>query len=389
MNCLKLSLMPLVLCFFLSCGPVISSSVPIQSLAMQTVALLPIKSKIPVQREFLTQLHTALELALESKGYVIVNQNLSKSLCEFKEQSSTSCLYAADLSEQFGVDAFLQFELTSSRSTNLFLAKYKEVGGRLNILNPDLKQIASIESKVRVTGGALLSSGQLVEGLKSTLNDNNKDSLVYKMALEIASSLPSPRSQIGVLPDAFNRPVVSKVDVKRLGDARYQFCLASDGAKDEAFLKIDNYRAALSPISKGHYCGKYYLGDLVSPESQVSLVVYSVYGLRTEVELDQSVFAECSASQLQSALTGESCQSQSSQAKTLNCLSDFRACNISELSVFKKEASDDVYRQTSRIKSGALSAEHLLREKAGGEEVRLVFYSKNGSSSIPLNVGRK
>jgi hypothetical protein len=379
----------LLLTFLASCGPVVQSSVPLNSLAIQTVALLPIQSKVPVQRELLTQLQSALEVALEGRGYVIINQNLTGSLCEGKSRTNKSCLYAADLSEQFGVDAFFQFELTSSRSSNFILAKYKEVGGRLNILNPDLKKVASIDSKVRVTGGVLLNSGQLVEGVKTSLYQDSGNPIVYKMVSQLASSLPVPRSQIGVLPDAFNRPNVSNIDVRPLGDGRYQLCLNTDGAYDDVFLQIDSQRAALTSVEAHRFCGKYYLGDLVTPESQVSLVVYSVYGLRTEVNLDQLAFAECSASMLQSAIDNRACQDVSSKDTHGSCPQRFKHCNIAEFALFKKDSGQDVYRQVSSIASNANSLNAALSDTLASEEVRLVAHSKNGSTSIPITVSRK
>jgi hypothetical protein len=249
-----------------------------------TLAVLPSNYTGEIPRERIDLVRNAIVRELRNKNFVVVEDRVISSAC-----SSPTCPERAELAKNYLVEAFVTLDVSSFSRNNFIAGYYNQLEGSLTVANPSGEVLAKSSLTESESGGVLLQSGQIIQGIISQAEhtgDTVFDKLADKFAKSIADSLPPPRPATSPLATEGVALALQSVSARWLTNTAYSVC-AKGTPHSFAYLVIDKTQTSLRETSPGSYCGVF--SPLVAPSQGGSHFVElrTAFGnsLRKEVEL--------------------------------------------------------------------------------------------------------
>ena len=382
-----LSLCFLLLCLsFCSCGPTIVRAPELKENPPRVVALLPIRANEEIRRERLDYLQEALRRELRSSGFLLLDEASVSDLC-----GGETCPRRGELLSRFKVQGFVALTVESSYRANFLAGYLNTLHGTLRLLDPQGKELQSVEYTEREKGGLLFNSGQVLEGLRSTsdnFGDESFNRLADRFIKVVAAAVPAPKSSQDL--SSYGVASLSEVTTLGLGEGRYRFC-ASGTSGARASLVLDRQKISLRETRPGSYCGTLLLSGLIRPTSKIYVELRSPYGALDRRELEARPFLLCDPGTLLrrgGSTLAYGCSSDLTEQAKSECQTQLALCQDSQLLVFSGESEEGPFQ-----KRGVLSAPSWTDpEVPAGSDKRtyaVLAVSPQGSRTSVLTLVRK
>jgi len=301
----------------LACGPVVHQSSKQAVDPVSTVALLPLLTQADIARERLDYLRAALSRELRGSGYTLLDDRIVLAVC-----SDQTCPERQKLMSEYGVSRFLQLEVNSIDRADVLAAQYTGVSGVLRLRDAQFNELLAIDHLETQRGGLLFNSGQILQGIISTVEDSSDGgfkNVADKFATVVVGQLPRPATQATQRAEAIE-VAIDRTNTSSLGNGRYQLCV--DGtAGATAALVVDRIKSPLREVGHGKYCGNFLLAGLANSESHLSVELSSPFGSTAVAALAGGAYFVCDPTSLlqhsddQITVSCSECPPQCSNAK--------------------------------------------------------------------------
>lgn len=351
----------------------------------RTLGILPFEFPSDTQRERIEYLRTTLIDALEGKGYVVLDDSILTAAC-----TSPTCPEKAALARKYNIDSFVTLKLDSVSRVNFLIGFYNTISGTLSLVDSSGEILASIENSEHERGGLLFRSGQIFEGIRSTVNNaadkgyiKLSDRFVRTLSLKFPAA-PSTESIAKRVNVAINS--ASIVPAKR---GAYEVC-ASAPSGLMLSLVLDRVRAPLRVTSSGNYCGTFLLDGIVRPSTRVAIEARSPYGITMQRELSRDNLASCDLDGLVQTNTNDmksvfliGCDSVNDPEKKKVCEEQFTACNRSTFAFYRSSSEAGPFQQVARVGTKSWT------DRTPDSHYAVVAVNPHGSISPPIALERR
>ena len=198
-----------------ACGPTVSLSPQLKDKEIKSIAVLPVSTKSVIKRERLDYLRDSLAKELQGNGFSITDDSVIDKVC-----SNNECPERNILTTKYGADVIAKLDIDSIDRTNFIAGFYNTITGSLTLQDKSGADLAKIDHTQREKGGLLFNSGQVIQGLKSTLNnfgDDQFSALGDEFAKTLVAKIPKPsKSQTPRLAK------IESVDLSTQGSSLYK-----------------------------------------------------------------------------------------------------------------------------------------------------------------------
>lgn len=182
--------------FLLSaCGPKIKNVKP-EPYNISKIAILPTETDSELSTDDINTIDSIFKSKLQEKGFNILDQDIVMLSCEDK----TCREGIKKISKEYAPDAFVKLKLGTTVNSNFVIGYYNHLSGEMHFLDQDISDIFYVESTESERGGVLFNSGQVLQGLKDTLDDWQSKPII-RMSEKFFDSLnkviPSPTNSLG------------------------------------------------------------------------------------------------------------------------------------------------------------------------------------------------
>lgn len=276
----------LSLCFIIvGCSSAPTVSPKFDSYKIRTIALLPTTTTDEISRERVQAIEKSILISLQNSGYLVLDPALTNKFC------TTSNCDKATLARKHLVDAFFQLSLDSAAKRSFLAGYYYTISGNLKLFDKSGTTLVDVPHTQREGGGLLFQTGQVLQGLKETLNDfdgSSFNALGERFAQDIVEKLPPINKQR----QDIQPPSVSLVSVstRPLSPGVYEIC-AKGTSSMLAYLVVGPSKSNLRESSLGNYCGVYRLDNL--PKAP-SVEITSPFGTAIRQDLTGVAGSQCS-----------------------------------------------------------------------------------------------
>jgi len=274
----------LVLCtsfFFVACGPTVTQSARLDSFRPESFLVLPNVYASDIKREKVDYIRSALIQELQGSGFVVLDDAVVNRIC-----SDETCPERNALAKRFSVNAFLELNVSSIQRANILAAYYNAIKGRLRLLDNSSQELLSIEQSQSEKGGLLFNSGQVLQGLISSVENSRDESfnnLADKFVRTLVSKLPSVRRDRGIS-EAMGVSI-SSINIQPKGESRYELC-AEGTPQVNAFFLFGQNKASLREEGKGRYCGVFLIGMEPKEGTKFAVELRSPFGIVAQRAID-------------------------------------------------------------------------------------------------------
>ena len=322
-------LVPLFLTLMLAgCGPVVHQNSQQASDPVATIALLPLRTETDIARERLDYIRSAISRELRSSGYTLLDDHVVLAAC-----SSQACPERDKLMSTYGVSRFLELEIKSIDRADVLAAQYTGVSGVLRLRDEHFNELLAIDHLESIRGGLLFNSGQILQGILSTVEDSSDGgfkNVADKFATTVIGRLPRPATQTTQRAEA-TEVAISKTTTEALGHGRYQLCVEGTSGST-ALLVVDRLKSPLREVIHGRYCGNFLLAGLTKPDSRLGVEINSPFGSTAVQALEGGAYFVCDPSAL---------IQQSNSELTVACPDCPSQCSAAKFEVY--QANDGVF----------------------------------------------
>ncbi len=356
-----------------SCGPKVVQGPGGDIGKVTTIALLPPKADGDIARERVAYVQSVLREELADRGFIILEQKITDAVCP-----DAQCAARETLRSKYPVDAFAQLELQSVVRANFVLGNYSSIGGALELTAPNGAQILQVSHTERERGGFLFNTGQVLQGLKSTV-ENYGDAKFAELANEftkkIAGQIPMQNAAKRTEPAR-----IDSVHITPIGsESRYKVCVMGSPNAAVGQIVIGSRKGGLHEAVPGTYCSVFPLGWLVSNETVARAELRSAFGEAASKDLTTTRIGVCdpksavsfaNASLIRSC-SGPSCQGGSAQ------------CGNAKFLVFTAAQESGPYKRAAELKPQA-----PWKDAANNNPTyAVVALSPDGAASMPALFG--
>jgi hypothetical protein len=360
------------------CGAKVDVSPDFKEDEIKKVALLPTKYPSGVRKERVDFIREALTAELKNNGINLLDDAVVQKVC-----SSPDCPERTTLAETYDVEGFLDINVDSASRTNFVAGYYNTISGELTLTSLEGKELFKVDHTERERGGFVFQTGQVIQGLISTIKNAGDDSfnnLAAKFVRTIATKVPLKQSLEESGSGALE---LAQVDVKETKPLVYEVCAnASRGVI--ASLVISKQRTTLRETTPGRYCGLYELSTFQG-SSDISLELRSAFGDVVRKDLALGNLKPCSLSKrVVIAKSGNQ-----SQLKVLctrvggassECIENLELCESSRLVVYAAPDSTGPYQKVATISKPVWPIPGKGVKKAFYE---VVAVTEKGARSMP------
>jgi len=238
----------LLLVILSACGPTVTQTDSASNIRILELAVLPIKTSKPIQREKLVLLRSVLENELRNAGYALLDPEVVSTSC-----NNQSC---NGLGNELGVDSLASMTLDSFSRTNFLAGVINNISGELSLLEKDGAVLFTVNHSEQDRAGLLFNTGQLLEGIQSYVDstgDRAFGQLAQKFIRAIVLELPAPER---TSTNQGHIPEIETVKLEQLRGGISQLCVIAS-PKQRAFLVLGSIRTDLREVKSGFYCGRY------------------------------------------------------------------------------------------------------------------------------------
>ena len=278
--------MAIILLLTCSCAPKVSiTSQPDQHL--RTLILVPPSYDANVSRERINYINDAFARKLSASGFNVINAQAVSTFC-----TEGDCSNPAQLATKSNSDAAAQIIVTSTNSANVLAGYFQSITGKGLFIDRSGKELASVDYTQTERGGLLFNSGQVLQGIQSTVDkfgDNSFNNLADKFLDTIVAKLPVPKGTLEI-----TDLKIGKSSVSALGSGRYLACVDSSNAS-AANLRSGKSVIPLRSAGPGKFCGVFLLdpGELSDSKSLWTFNVLGRYGESKTVTPEQTPISDC------------------------------------------------------------------------------------------------
>jgi hypothetical protein len=381
MRILKL---PLFLFLALACGCTggkVTLSPSFEKSPPRTIALLPANLKGEVARERVEMLENLTARELKNRGYILLDDQLVAKVCP-----ASPC--AADkLFKNYAIDAVAALDIESASQNNFLAGYYNTIAGTLKLTAKDGSSLGEISHSERESGGLLLQSGQVFQGVIDQIGHSGDDGftlLAERFARSISSKLPEAKSGADVNLTASSL-VINDVSATPVKLPIYKVC-ASSVPGLQANIIAGRARSTLREVGPGRYCGAFRADSLTNYSNQVAVEVRSPFGDIAKRQVAALSFSPC-----ENAASGSvvkvgggnkvlvTCATQASPANAAQCTNDSE-CMIQRIAVYRSASEIGPFE-----KLGETNGKEWIDKKPSSPSVYSVLsFSKFGTSSLPI-----
>jgi len=377
LNSLLIALTFLPLFSLTACGPSLQLSVPKEKIMIQTVAVLPVESPSDVRRERVSYLRSTLLSDLGASGFIVLEDSIVQRIC-----STPECPQRSELVTRYGVDGFVKLKISSIYRANVIAGYVNTISGEAALIDRSNSVVATVTGTENEKGGLLFNSGQVFQGLKSTVDnlentgDDGFNRLAERFVKGLVAKLPTPP---GKEVSEATEVHITAVDVRGLEEGRFEVCV--NGTPNSlATLLINRTRSTLRAINPSRYCGAYLLSGLIQPNTKVTAELRSAYGNSVQKDLPVEPFLICDPTGVVKSVAGGrlavSCDSSEQ-----SCRERLPQCKKAKLWVYRSEGTAGPFRK----------AGFILPDKGWSGPVQttplvILAESPNGGSSNPVEL---
>ena len=318
-----------------ACGPVVHQSSKQAGEPVATVALLPVRTETDIARERLDYLRSALSRELRSSGYTLLDDRIVLATCSVQE-----CPERTKLIGEYGVSRFLELAVKSIDRADVVAAQYTGVSGVLKLRDAQFNELLAIDHLESQRGGLLFNSGQILQGIISTVEDSSDGgfkNVADKFATTVVGRLPPPATQ-SMQRSEETEVAISKTNLSPLGSGRYQLCVNGTSGSSAA-LVVDRLKSPLREVAHGKYCGNFILAGLATPDSHLGVELSSPFGSTAAQALEGGDYFVCDPTQLLQL---------SSDQLTVACPQCPAQCSSAKFEVF--QANDGAFSRFSSLR---------------------------------------
>lgn len=366
-----------------ACAPTVKTALPPGGSLPLTLAVLPPDYSVDIPRERIDLARAAITNELRNRNFVVIEDRVISQLC-----SSPTCPERSQIAQNYLVDGFATVSLTSFSKTNVIAGYYNQLQGGISISDTSGKELISVTHTENESGGVLLQSGQLFQGIISQIKhsgDGVFDDLADRFAHAVVEKLPAPST--GTAPPEGISLTLTSATAQWSSPSSYTVC-ANGTPHSFAYLILGANRTPLEEVSPGRYC-RAFSALVASPSHGVEAVelrtafgnsVRETVSIPAEPPCDLkdriATLDEHRADILCSTISGD----PSSRGK--GCSSSVSHCDAEKVLVYEAPAPQGPYRKVSETKSASVTIPQA-------DTVAIVAVGKGGIPSQPATINVK
>ncbi len=352
------------------CGPSLSRSKSFPEGGIKRIAVLPVSTTGTLRRERVTLLQDTLITELEGSGYLLLSPKLVEEVCGQDPQ----CPARDRLFSLYGVQALATLKLDALDEVNLVLGNYRSLRGTVVFTGVNNKEMLSSSHRESKRGGLLFNSGQVIEGLRSTVISNSDEQfagLANEFVKKLVLTLPRAGTETAADTTTVRNPTVTMLD----GEARYKVCAAGTPGS-QASLVLAGRRSGLREIAPGQYCGVFPLGWLLADKATGRIVLTSPFGASAELPLTLSSPGICPPNAVVS-FSGKTVERTCSGPR---CAGTADQCENARVLVFTADSPAGPF-----TRAGELAGKgSWVAPRTASKTLAVVTVSPDGAVSLPI-----
>lgn len=337
----------------LGCAPTVTRPAGSNELtAIKALAVLPPEYPSDIPRERVDAFRVALESQLMSSGYLLVEAAQIVRFC-----SSPACPERKRIAAELGVDTFLAVKLKKQQRSNFLAGYYNALAGELILSDSQGHELLLVSHAESERGGLLFSSGQLLQGIQSTVSNAQIDSfsvLAERFAAETIIKLPPPAAASNGTQGA-EAIKIDSVDIKAIRSDLYKVCIVGTPHMT-AYVRQAFLKTSLSETTPGQYCGTL-LVDNQQKLAPINVELRSSFGRVSERSVvlkgqsDCELFTTADVKQEGSRFI-VSLRCKAKEAEGPSCGLEPGDCKDYQLIIYRKNSSSNEYQSIARVKLG-------------------------------------
>lgn len=372
-----------------ACGPRLVSQIPQGGSAPQAVAVLPADYSVDIPRERVDLVHSALTQELRNQKFLVVEDSVVQSLC-----SSPTCPERDSISKRLLVDGFVTLRLSSFSKNNFIAGYYNQLTGDISITNSSGSELVKVSHTESASGGVLLESGQVIQGIISQVKNSGDDvfeSLAEKFAKSVVEALPRAQENTRALrPEGAEVTLISTQSEWKTSNT-LSVC-ARGTPHSFAYLYTAGVLSPLRESSPGEYCGLFSAIAVSSEPQRHFIELRSAFGSSVRRDITLPVTPPCSLSnRLAYSPTGSfgrvslSCASVGKDTSLLNsgCTDSVPQCSAEKIVVYASRSPGGAFSKITEISSSTAPLPPIAEN-----EVTVVAVTKEGIFSQPSSIKR-
>lgn len=376
----------LALCYLLTfsaCAPTVKSALPPGGSLPLTIAVLPADYSVDIPRERVDLAHAAIINELRNRNFVVIEDRVISQLC-----STPSCPERPEIARNYLVDGFATVSLTSFSRNNFIAGYYNQLQGGVSVSDTTGKELISVTHTENESGGVLLQSGQIFQGIISQVRhsgDEVFDDLADRFAHAVVEKLPAPTTN-ATPPEAVSLALTSAT-AQWSSPSTYTVC-AQGTPHSFAYVVLGSTRTPLEEVSPGRYC-RAFSALVSSPANGVEAVeLRTAFGNSVRETVAIPAQPPCDlkdrVATLDTTRVDILCTTISGDPSTrgTGCSSTMSHCAADKVLVYEAPTPQGPYRKVSEVKSSSVTI-----PQAG--TVALVTVGKGGVPSQPTTINAK
>lgn len=363
-----------------ACAPSVTSKLPPGGTLPLTIAVLPADYSVDIPRERVDLARVAIINELRNRNFVVIEDRVISQVC-----SSPSCPERSQVAQNYLVDGFATITLSSFSRNNFIAGYYNQLEGGIAISDPAGKELINVRHTENESGGVLLQSGQIFQGIISQVRhsgDEVFDDLADKFAHAVVEKLPAP-SPSSTQPEAISLALTSAT-AQWTSPAAYTVC-AQGTPHSFAYLILGSNRTPLKEVSPGRYC-RAFSALVSSPKQGVEAIeLRTAFGNSVRETVAIPAQPPCDlkgrVAPVDSAHVDILCTTVSgdSSSRGKGCSSAISHCDADKILVFQAPAPEGPYRKISESRSPSVTI-------PPSETVAILAIGKGGVPSQPITV---
>lgn len=366
------------------CGPKVKIAPKGEGSAPRSLALLPTESPSDIPRERVDYMTRALTRELGASGFLVLDPNEVASRC-----SSTACPESATFFDKYRVDGLARLELDSVQKTNAFLGYYNSVSGAFSIKNRSGAEVVEIKHTESERGGLLFNTGQIFEGLRSTVSNVQNDpfnKLSDRFATTLVTLLPQPKAADAPSANvaaAAAAPVINEASLRGSGNGRYKVCVEGTPGLS-ANLVVNRLKSSLREVTPGRYCRNYALGNSLASNSLVAVELRNAFGVDVQRKLDAGPLLKCDLTGVVQRVSGPPVEVvfECGSGAPSDCRERLQRCHGDQLIVFRAPSGSGPF-----LRAGNITGSRYRDASASGDDTYAVLaVDGDGSQSSTVTL---
>jgi len=367
---------------FIGCAPKVTSSLPAGGSLPASLAVLPPDYSSDIPRERVDIVHEAIVQELRNRNFLVAEDSVVGRLC-----SSPACPERSKIAENYLIDGFVTVHLESFSRNNFIAGYYNQLQGAVSVADTKGSQLISVSHTENESGGVLLQSGQVFQGILSQIRhsgDEVFDDLAERFAQQVVEKLPAPLTSGPLAKTEAISLALTSATAQWNSPSTYTVC-AHGTPHSFAYLILGTTRTPLREVSPGNYCRAF--SSLVSrPQNGVEAIeLRTAFGNSARSAISLPAEAPCRLKDRVSRSDTERAEilcatvGGDNSTRGKGCSSSLGYCGIEKVLVYQAPDTIGPYQKVSEQRTASIQI-----PKA--HNVAIVAVGKGGVPSQPITV---